>query len=176
MNAFGDADRTAGKRHATVAIDFSEGKAVAIGTGKTQAILTEEGVGAELLHALFRQSFLPEAERALRYGEHRFRNFTGTATTFAHIGKGEIGHDRAGIADFVAIIEVVDIGSIEVDGLLDPAQTESLRKEAVVFLGIRGHRGNVMQAFDLGKHGSDPFPALAPVLFCWIEYRSWRSA
>jgi hypothetical protein len=51
---------------------------------------------------------------------------------------------------------VIDVRRIEVDGLLDPAQAERLGEEVVVFLGIRGHRGDVVEAFDLGEHGLAP--------------------
>jgi len=44
----------------------------------------------------------------------------------------EIGHDRAGGADFIAIIEVVDVRRIEIDGLLDAAQTERIGEELIV--------------------------------------------
>ena len=52
---------------------------------------------------------------------------------------------------------MVDIGRIEVDGLLHPAQAEHVGEELVVGPGIGGHRGNMMQSLDLREHDLIPF-------------------
>src|SRR5690606_18393697 len=64
----------------------------------------------------------------------------------------EIGHHRARRAELIRIVEMVDVGRVEVDGLLDPAQAELAGEEIIVLARIFRHRGDVMQAFDLVEH------------------------
>ena len=65
-------------------------------------------------------------------------------TAAADIGEGEIGHDRAGRADLVAIIEVIDVGRIEIHGLLHAAQAERVGEELVVLPCIGSHGCDVV--------------------------------
>ena len=52
---------------------------------------------------------------------------------------------RAGV---VAVVEVVDVGRVEVDGLLDHPQPEHARVPVDVAPGIAGDRGDVVEAFE----------------------------
>ena len=59
-------------------------------------------------------------------------------------GELEEGQDRAGRAALVAEVQVVDVGLIEVDRLLDQAQAEHARIEVDVARGVRGDRRDVV--------------------------------
>ena len=56
----------------------------------------------------------------------------------------EEGEDRAGRAALVAEVQVVDVGLIEVDRLLDQAQSQDARIEVDVARGVRGDRRDVV--------------------------------
>jgi hypothetical protein len=59
-------------------------------------------------------------------------------------GELEEGQDRAWRAALVAEVQVVDVGLIEVDRLLDQAQAEHPRIEVDVARGVRGDRRDVV--------------------------------
>jgi hypothetical protein len=56
--------------------------------------------------------------------------------------------------ELVAVVEVVDVGSVEVDRLLDHPQPEQPRVEVDVARGVAGDRGDVVDALEL--HGRSP--------------------
>jgi hypothetical protein len=53
-------------------------------------------------------------------------------------GERKIGHDGSGMTQIVAVIEVIDARFVEVDGLLDPTQSEHVGEERVVADGVAG--------------------------------------
>ena len=55
------------------------------------------------------------------------------------MGEGEIGHHRAGRADLIPVIEVIDVRRVEIHRFLDTAQAQGLGEKVVVFLCIARH-------------------------------------
>jgi hypothetical protein len=47
---------------------------------------------------------------------------------------------------------VINLRRVKINGFLDPAQAQGLGKELVIRVGIRRHRGDVVQAFNLVFH------------------------
>jgi hypothetical protein len=88
----------------------------------------------------------PVAERRGRNPKRRFlREAHARATRRGMLPRKE-GQDRAGVADLVAIIEMVGARIVEVDRLLDEAEPEGARIEIQVTPGVAGNRGHVMNA------------------------------
>src|SRR5918999_314109 len=73
---------------------------------------------------------------------------SGGAGSWLHrAGELEERHDRPRAPLLVAVVEVVDVGLVVVDGLLDEPQTEHLDVEVDVALGIARDRRHVVDAF-----------------------------
>ena len=62
----------------------------------------------------------------------------------ARAGPGEEGHDRAGTADFVAVIQVVAARIVEVDRALDQALAQQAVVEVDIGLRTAGDSRNVV--------------------------------
>ncbi|MNT14541.1 hypothetical protein D3C72_1495500 [compost metagenome] len=125
-----------------------------------QALVAECLVSLQTVHAGLGKTVLPVAERAFRDGKQRCAHFAGAGTTTGNVRERKIGHDGAGRADLIAIIEMVDIRCIEIDRLLHPAQAERIGEKVVVLARTTGHGGDVVQALDLVQHDK-PLFALA---------------
>jgi hypothetical protein len=78
-------------------------------------------------------------------------------------GELEEGQDRAGRAALVAEVQVVDVGLVEVDRLLDEAQPEQARVEVDVAWSVAGDGGDVVQALEC--HALD-FPLFPGSCLC----------
>ncbi len=63
-------------------------------------------------------------------------------------GELEERHDRAGRAVLVAVVEVVDVRCVVVDGLLDESQAERAGVEVHVARCVGGDRGDVVESFE----------------------------
>ncbi len=96
------------------------------------------------------------SQRALGHGKDGGADLADAGPALADIREREIGHHRARRADLVGVIEVVDVGRVEIDGLLDPAQAELAGEECIVLARILRHRGDVVQALDLVEHVQAP--------------------
>src|SRR5260370_22245768 len=97
-------------------------------------------------HALREEAMCPKADGAHRYSERGLPRETETGATRSGILPRKEGQDRAGVADLVAIIEMVGGGIVEVDCLLDEAKPEGAGIEVKVTPGVAGNRGHVMNA------------------------------
>ena len=91
------------------------------------------------------QACCPEVERLL--GRHA--PLDGVDHAVAGLAEGragelEEGQDRARGAALVAEVQVVDVGLVEVDRLLDQAQAEHARVEVDVARSVGGDRGDVV--------------------------------
>ncbi len=84
-------------------------------------------------------------------------------------GELEERQDRAGRRALVAVVEVVDVGLVEVHGLLDEPQAERARVEVDVARSVAGDRRDVVQAFEchvratVARRDPDPFPRPSPL-------------
>jgi hypothetical protein len=108
--------------------------------------------------AVIGQAGGPERERVLG----RDPPLDGVNHAVAGLSQGrarelEERQDRAGSAALVAEVQVVDIGLVEVDGLLDQAEPEQARVEVDVARSIGGDRGDVMEAFESHGQRFSPF-------------------
>src|SRR5690606_24876354 len=131
--------------------------------------------------AMGRQPLLPEIQGVGGYGKSRRGDLSGTWPTVCHSGKGEIGHDRARRTDFVAIVEMVDIGRVEIHRLLYAPQPERLGEETVVDDRVARKRRDVMNASYLIEHEiesspgrSAPSPS-APMSVAHARLERWQS-
>src|SRR5258708_20310463 len=97
-------------------------------------------------HALCEEAMSPKANGAHRYSERGLPCETDTGATRSGILPREEGQDRAGVADLVAIIEMVGGRIVEVDCLLDEAKPEGAAIEVQVTPGVAGTRVHVMNA------------------------------
>ena len=66
---------------------------------------------------------------------------------------GEEGHDRPWTTPAVAVVEVIGLGIVEVDGLLDQPEPENARVEVHVALRLAGDGGYVVDSCCL-RHGA----------------------
>ncbi len=122
------------------------------GPEKLEPLLAEGLVARDVGHAGCGEPLLPPAERTRRDREDGGADFAGAGPAADDVGEREIGHHRAGRAGLVAVVEVIDAGFVEIDGLLDPAQAQRAGPELIVLGRTRGHRGHVVQTLDLLQH------------------------
>src|SRR5699024_5923482 len=79
-----------------------------------------------------------------------------TDTAGGHSAPGKESQQRARMPGFVAVIQMVGRGVIEVDGLLDQAQAQALDVEVDVALRVPGNRRDVVQSAGACGHGGPP--------------------
>src|SRR6185312_11686306 len=127
-------------------------ESVSVRSAETQPLLPEACFAREAADAARPEPLFPPAERILWNAEYRGSHLAGPRPAPHDVWEREVGHHRAGCADFITVIEMVDAGFVEIDSLLDPAQPECPGPECVVFGSILGHRRDVMQPFDLIEH------------------------
>ena len=123
---------------------LDQGKAIAIGPLKAQALRAHPGLFCQPFDPKALQPVCPPAQAALWHGKPRYADFARTRAAPACVWKGKIGHHRAGRAHLVAVIQVVDLGCIKIDGFFHPAQTQHLCEKIIIFLRPRCNRGDVM--------------------------------
>jgi hypothetical protein len=68
------------------------------------------------------------------------------ATARGRVLPGEEREDRSGLAGFVAVVEVVGAGIVEVDGLLDEPQPQRVRVEVEICARPAGDGRDMMDA------------------------------
>src|SRR5690242_16941854 len=94
-------DAVAGPGGAAIAPVLDESQAITVGSAEGEALLPESFLAREVRHAGAGKVLLPEAERALRHRECGGADFARARAAADHMGEREVGHDRAGRADFV---------------------------------------------------------------------------
>ncbi|MNX93089.1 hypothetical protein D3C86_1252630 [compost metagenome] len=165
------ADAVADPLRTIVVPDFNQRKTVSIGTCEMQALVAKGFIGLQAIHAGLGKTVLPVAERSLGNGKQRRAHFAGAGTATSDMREREIGHDGAGRADFITIIQVIDVRRVEIDRLLHPAQAERIGEKTVVLTRARRHRRDVVQALDLVEHDKPLFAWRAS----WLGLPcSWR--
>ena len=98
----------------------------------------------------------PGVKPAVRHGIGHGTGHPGTRTPGAGVGEREEGHNGAGVPGLVAVVEVVGVGRVEVDGLLHEALAKGARVEVDVALRRAGDRSHVVQARDAARHRCAP--------------------
>ena len=96
--------------------------------------------------ALFNETVRPVAERASRHAERGLLGLADTAAACRCAVPREEGEDCTGMAGLVAIIEVIGAGIVEIDGLLDEAETERPGVKVEVSPGVTCNGGDMMDA------------------------------
>jgi hypothetical protein len=106
--------------------------------------LSETGFRLDVFHIEYGQTISPEGQRTLgnREGGDADLARAGAATTGPR--KREVGHDRTGRAHLIAIVEVINLGRVEIDGLFHAAQAKGLGEKIVVGLRSARQRGDVV--------------------------------
>src|SRR5699024_3076906 len=90
------------------------------------------------------QVLCPPAQGGLGDGTSRGGDLSGTDTPTGGVRPGEEGHDRAGVSRTVAVVEVVDVRGVEVDGAFDQAHAQCVEIELGVGPGVARDRGHVV--------------------------------
>ena len=122
----------------------------AVGVLERDELLAESRLGAVKGHALCREHRSRNRSSRRHHERHR-GDLTGSSFSPHRIGEGKEREDGTGPPDFISIVEVIDIGGIEIDGLLHQAQTEKAAIEVEVLLGVARQGGDVMDSQD--AHG-----------------------
>ena len=145
--------RDIGNPGGAVILGRDKRKAVTVRALEHQPLLAKPVRADQPVDLVLGQPGFPEGQGVLRHAEHGRADLAGAGTARAGVREGEIGHHRAGRADLVAVVQVIDVRGVEVHRLLDPSQAKNLGEEIVVLLRARGERGHVVQSVDLGQHG-----------------------
>src|SRR4029077_19155309 len=101
-------------------------------------------------NAVLDEPVRPIADRARRDAKRRLLGEADAAAPGRRMLPGKERQDGAGVADPVAIIEMIGAGIVEVHRLLDEAQPDDARVEIQIARGLTGNRRDVMNA----RHGS----------------------
>src|SRR5215207_45908 len=91
----------------------------------------------------------PEAERARQHRERRHGDLAGTLAAWLGTKPREEGHDAAWRADLVAVVQMVGLRVVEVDGALHEPQPEQASEEVDVALRVAGDRADVVDTEDV---------------------------
>ncbi|QTK80645.1 hypothetical protein AT6N2_C3144 [Agrobacterium tumefaciens] len=126
------ADTIAGPLGAGIIPDLDQRKTVAVWPGEMQALVAESFVRFQTIDAGPGKTVLPVTERPFRHRKQRRPHLPGAGAAAGNMREREIGHDGAGRADFIAIIEMIDIGRVKIHRLLHPAQAERIGEKTVV--------------------------------------------
>ncbi len=92
------------------------------------------------------QSVRPEVERGRRHGQGDRRRLSAPTPALAGTFVREKRQQRSRSADLIAVVKVVSLWVVEIDGLLDGAHAEQSRPEVDVTLRIAGDGGDVMDS------------------------------
>jgi len=96
--------------------------------------------------ALGEEAMGPIAQRAGRNAERRLLGLADTTTAGACAFPREERQDRPGSSGLVAIVEMIGAGIVEIDGLLDEAQSQASGIKVIVSQGVTRNRGDVVNA------------------------------
>ena len=97
-------------------------------------------------YTFFDEALGPVAERPQRHAERGLVGFCHTATAGRSSRPREEGEDAARTAGLVTVVEMIGRWVIEVDRLLDEAQSEIARVEIEILKGIAGDCRHMMDA------------------------------
>ena len=122
----------------------------AVRIGKRQHRVAEALFRRLVRDAVFDETVRPIADGARRHAECGLLCQADAAASRRRVLPGKERQDGAGMADLVAIIEMVGAGIVEVYRLLDETQPNDTRIEIKIARGLAGNRRDVMNA----RHGS----------------------
>jgi hypothetical protein len=102
--------------------DADQCEAHSVGIGKGQHSFAKALFQRLMGDPLRDETMCPVAERAGRYSERSLLGLADATAPRCGVLPWEECKDGAGVAGFIAIIEVIGVGIVEVDRLLDEAQ------------------------------------------------------
>src|ERR1700685_1213107 len=130
--------------------DADQGQAHAVGIGEGQHGPPEAFFRRLGVYAVLDQPVRPIGDCAFGHAKCRLLRQADAATPRRRMLPRKEREDGAGMADPVAIIEMIGAGIVEVHRLLDEAQPDDASIEIPITLGLAGNRSDVMDA----RHGS----------------------
>src|SRR5437868_12315328 len=116
----------------------------------------------------------PEADRARHHGEGRDGDLADSDAPAVRARPGEECHDAPRRADLVAVVQMVGLRIVEVDGALDEPQSEQSGIEVDVPLRIAGDRGDVVNAEDVAHAVAPPGGSVIVATLVSIAFLSSR--
>ena len=159
-----------------------QGERQAVGIGQRQRRFVEHGFGLIVRHAEPGQALAPEIEAARGHRKAGERHLARTAAGGRQMLPGKERHRRAGRADLVAVVEMIDARVVEVDGALDEAQAQHLGVEVDVALRRAADRRDMVQPVDGRRHARVPcnIDPLAgrqsrTISAAWLQDASWAN-
>src|SRR5438128_2886937 len=127
-------------------------------------VLEHQSVGAEAGWACASDAELaqapgPELQRPARDGERDHGHLPTPRRPPRQVGPAEEGHGAARRTEVVAEIDVVGVGDVEVDGLLDEAKSEDADIEIDVLLNVARDARHVVNSGNVGGQSHRLLPA-----------------
>src|SRR5215204_1987977 len=104
--------------------------------------------------AVLKEALRPVAQRGSGDGERGHDELASPDTSPRRVRPREEGHDRTRATRAVAVVEMVGLGIVEVDGLLDQAQAKDAGVEVHVTLRLARDGGYVVDSGGPRRHGS----------------------
>ena len=103
-------------------------------------------VRADVLHAVTQQSLDPESQRVRRDRERRHGNLAWPNASALRARPRKKGDQAARMSNLIAVVKMVCLWIIEVDGALHQSQPKHAGVEVDVALRVTADRGDVMNA------------------------------
>lgn len=103
-------------------------------------------VSAKALRSEFRGEAIDRSRNARDVGKRRYGDLAHALLSMVASRPDKEGHDTARRIRFIAIEQMVDIGVLEVDGLLDKAKAKKANVEIEIALCVGGDRAYVVDA------------------------------
>src|SRR5262249_8812974 len=143
-------------------VNADQGQSHPIGIGQRQYWLIETPLDRAVLNSFFDQTMCPIAERRRRNPEGGLlREAHSRATRHGMLPRKE-GQDRAGMANLVAVVEMICARVVEIYRLLDETQSEDSGVELEIAGRFSGDRRHVMNT----RHEGPPTGIWMPV---WVS-------
>jgi hypothetical protein len=137
----------------TFGVHGAQRRVAVVGDHELEREAVRVGEAQRALAALgARQTPGPEVQRGVRgHAELQHVDHPDAGAAAGGAGELEPREDRAGRAGLVAEVQVVGVGRVEVDGLLDQPQAERVRVEVDVGLGVARDHRDVVEPFELHR-------------------------
>src|SRR6266404_4199151 len=143
-------------------VNAHQGQSHSIGIGQRQYWLIEAPLDRAVLNSFFDQTMCPIAERRRRNPEGGLLREAQSRATRHGMLPWKEGQDRAGMANLVAVVEMICAGVVEIYCLLDETQSEDAGVEVEISGRFSGDRRHVMNA----RHGGSSYKDWMPV---WVS-------
>ena len=143
---FGRDDSITPTRYRLNTGDADERKPRAVRVGESENRLSKSPFQGIVPDTIFNQSLRPVTQCTQRNFKRRLMCQSGTTTSRCCVLPWEKGQDRARVAKFVTIVEVVSAGVVKIDRLLDQSQAKRATIEVQILRSLSGNGRDVVQA------------------------------